>query len=83
MTIPPQTLQEETAARTPEQAEQLCARLMENTGEMVALLDRETALLRNGKPHEITALQARKTALSTALTRDMNTFRQNSGYIRA
>lgn len=63
-------------------AQALCDRLMEHTGEMISVLERETALLQRGKPHEITALQARKTALSTALTHDMSTFRRDSEFIK-
>jgi len=84
MTMTPHTPSEETRQRTqtPEEAQTLCDRLMEHTGDMVALLERETNMLRGGKPHEITALQARKTALSTALTRDMSTFRHDSEFIK-
>lgn len=67
---------------TPEEAEALCDRLMEHTGDLIALLERETALLRQGRPQEITTLNARKTALSAALTHDLSRFRQDSEYIR-
>jgi hypothetical protein len=67
---------------TAEEAEALCDRLMEHTGDLVSLLDRETSLLQRGTPHEITALQARKSALSKALTQDLTVFRQDSEFIR-
>lgn len=67
---------------TAEAAQSLCDRLMEHTGDLVALLDRETALLQRGKPHEIAALQARKSALNTALTQDLTAFRQDSAFIK-
>ena len=65
-----------------EAATALCDRLMESTGDLVSLLERETGLLRRGKPHEITALQARKSALGALLTRDMALFRRDADYIR-
>lgn len=84
MTMTPYTHAEEMPpqTQTPEEAQTLCARLMEHTGDMVALLERETNMLRGGKPQEITALQARKTALSTALTRDMRTLRHDCEFIK-
>lgn len=76
--------QEHSASPTDTQkaALELCDRLMQHTGDLVALLDRETTLLHRGKPQEITALQARKTALSTVLTRDMALFRRDCEFIR-
>lgn len=67
---------------TAEAAQALCDRLMEHTGDLVTLLERETGLLQRGKPHEITALQARKSALSKALTQDLAAFRQDSVFIK-
>ncbi len=68
--------------RTADAAQALCDRLMESTGDLVSLLERETALLRRGKPHEITALHARKSALGAILTRDMALFRRDAEFIR-
>ena len=68
---------------TAEAAEALCDRLMDHTGDLMSLLDRETALLQRGKAHEITALQARKTALSSAMMRDMEVFRRDADFVRA
>lgn len=75
--------QEHHAARThtPEAALDLCDRLMRHTGDLIALLDRETSLLQRGKPQEISALQARKAAVGTMLTRDMTAFRRDSEFI--
>lgn len=67
---------------TAEAATALCDRLMQSTGDLVTLLERETGLLRRGKPHEITALQARKSALGALLTRDMALFRRDAAFIR-
>ena len=66
-----------------EAAEALCDRLMNQTGDLLSLLDRETSYLQRGKAHEITALQARKTALSSALMRDMAIFRRDAALVRA
>lgn len=67
---------------TAEEAQALCDRLMEHTGDLVTVLERETSLLQRGKPHEITALQARKSALSASLTQDMTVFRRDSAFIK-
>lgn len=65
------------------EAAALCDRLMEYTGEMIAVLERETALLRSGKVSDIAAIGARKAALSMTLTQDMAVFRREAAFIRA
>lgn len=65
------------------EATALCDRLMEYTGEMITVLERETALLRNGKVNDIAAISARKTALSMTLTQDMSVFRREAEFIRS
>jgi hypothetical protein len=60
----------------------LCDRLMEYTGEMIAVLERETGLLRSGKLNDIAAISARKAALSMTLTQDMSVFRREAEFIR-
>ena len=67
---------------TPEGAEALCTRLVETVAELVGVLDRETDLLKRNKAQEITAVHARKTALSTALLRDMGALKRDAEYIR-
>ncbi len=68
---------------TAEAAEALCDRLMDHTADLLSVLERETGLLQHGKAYEITALQARKTALSAALMRDMGVFRRDAEFIHA
>ena len=85
MTLPP----EETPAPSPdtprienaEAAQALCTRLTETAAELIGLLDRETALLKQGKPQDIATLYVRKSALSTQLTRDMGAFRRDAEFI--
>lgn len=67
---------------TAEAAEALCNRLMESTADLLSLLDRETALLQRGRPHEIVALQAHKKALSAALVQDMESLRNDAPFVR-
>lgn len=66
---------------TAEDAQTLCARLLETTAELVGLLDRETGHLKQGKPREIGSLQVRKAALNAMLTRDMTAFRRDADFI--
>ncbi|GBE44682.1 hypothetical protein BMS3Bbin10_02785 [bacterium BMS3Bbin10] len=66
---------------TAEAAKSLCARLLGTTAELVGLLDRETALLKQGKPREINSLYMRKSALNAVLTRDMSVFRRDAAFI--
>ena len=66
---------------TPEAAQALCARLLETTAELVGLLDKETAMLKQGKPREIGSLYVRKSALNAMLTRDMSVFRNDADFI--
>jgi hypothetical protein len=66
---------------TSEDAQALCARLLETTAELVDLLDRETAMLKQGKPREIGSLHVRKSALNAMLTRDMTVFRRDADFI--
>ena len=67
---------------TADAARALCGRLLETTAELIGVLDRETALLRKAKPQEIVPLQARKTALGNALSRDLAAFKTNVEFIR-
>lgn len=66
---------------TAEAAEALCARLLETTAELVGLLDRETSMLKQGKPREIGSLYVRKSALNAMLTLDMAVFRRDAEFI--
>ena len=66
---------------TAEAAEALCKRLLETTAELVGLLDRETAMLKQGKPREIGSLYVRKSALNAMLTLDMAVFRRDTDFI--
>lgn len=66
---------------TAEAAKMLCARLLETTAELVGLLDKETSMLKQGKPQEIGALYVRKSALNAMMTRDMAVFRREAEFI--
>lgn len=66
---------------TTEAAQALCKRLLETSAELVDLLDRETALLKQGKPSQTDALYLRKSALNAILTRDMSAFRRDAEFI--
>ncbi len=66
---------------TAQAAQALCAGLLETTAELVGLLDRETALLKQGKPRDIKSLYVRKSALNAMLTRDMTVFRRDVDFI--
>ncbi len=66
---------------TAEAAKAMCARLLETTAELVGLLDKETAMLKQGKPREIGSLHVRKSALNAMLTRDMAVFRRDADFI--
>lgn len=67
---------------TPEAAEALCTRLVQTIADLVDVLDRETDLLKRNKTEAITAVHARKTALSAALMHDMEALKQDAAYIR-
>jgi hypothetical protein len=66
---------------TPQQAEELCARLLRTAAELISVLDRETSLLRKGDTNELTSLIARKTALSSTMMKDMTSVNANAAYI--
>ena len=66
---------------TADAAKALCARLLETTADLVSLLDRETVILKQGKPGDIGALYVRKAALNALLTRDMAVFRRDADFI--
>lgn len=68
---------------TAEAAAALCARLGDTTSELIALLARETELVRGGHAADIAGLHARKAALSAALAHDMTLVRDNADAIRA
>ncbi len=65
----------------PQQAEDLCSRVLQTSAELIGVLERETELLRKGDTQEINGLIARKTSLSTAMMRDMTTLNANASYI--
>ena len=65
----------------PQQAEDLCTRVLQLTAELISVLERETELLRKGDTQEFNSLIARKTSLSTALMKDMTTLNANATYI--
>lgn len=77
--------QEEALPRieTAEAADALCVRLSETMAELIEVLIRETDLVKRGKLEEITALQVRKTALSTMLTHDMRQLAQDKDFVKA
>jgi hypothetical protein len=66
---------------TAEAAQMLCERLLETTAELVGLLDKETAMLKQGKPRDIGTLHVRKSALNAMLTCDMAVFRRDAEFI--
>lgn len=66
---------------TTEAAQALCNRLLETSAELVDILERETALLKQGKPSQTGALYLRKAALNAILTRDMSAFRRDVEFI--
>jgi hypothetical protein len=65
----------------PQQAEDLCTRVLQTSAELIGVLERETDLLRKGDTQEINSLIARKTSLSTTMMRDMTTLNANASYI--
>lgn len=67
---------------TQEDAKALCKRLLETSAELVDLLDRETTMLKQGKPSQIGAVHVRKSALNALMTHDMNKFRRDAEYIQ-
>ncbi len=65
----------------PQQAEDLCTRILQTSAELICELERETELLRKGETQQIASLAARKTSLSTTLMRDMTVLNANAKYI--
>ena len=65
----------------PQQAEDLCTRVLQTTAELISVLERETELLRIGETTEFNSIIARKTSLSTTMMRDMTTLNSNASYI--
>ncbi len=65
----------------PQQAEDLCTRVLQTSAELIGVLERETDLLRKGETQEINSLIARKTSLSTTMMRDMTVLNANASYI--
>lgn len=63
-------------------AQLLCEKLMEITGELISVLDRETALLRKGNNADMAALHMRKQALSSHLAKKMELLKHNASYIK-
>lgn len=70
-----------TRLENPQQAEDLCIRVLQTAAELISVLDRETGLLRKGNTQEMTSLIARKTALGATLLKDMSTLSSNASYI--
>ena len=66
---------------TKEAAQALCKRILETTTELVGLLDRETTMLKKGKPGELESVHVRKAALNALITRDMSVFRRDAEFI--
>lgn len=66
---------------TADEAKALCTRLLETSAELVDLLDRETAMLKQGKPNQISTVHVRKSALNALLTHDMLAFRRDAEFI--
>ena len=83
-TMTPDTAPQDAPARiaTPEDADALCTRVLGTLSDLVGVLDRETDLLRKNRPQEITALHARKSALSTAMAHDMALLKRDVDYIK-
>jgi hypothetical protein len=67
---------------TAEEALGLCDRLMETTADLIAVLERETGLLRKANVKDLTAVHVRKQSLSVALHRDLALLRENSEFIK-
>ncbi len=65
----------------PQQAEDLCNRVLQTSAELIGVLERETELLRSGDTQSINSLIARKTSLSTTMMKDMTTVNANAIYI--
>jgi hypothetical protein len=65
----------------PQQAEDLCTRVLQTTAELICVLERETDLLRKGDTQEFNSLIARKTSLSTTMMRDMTILNANASFI--
>jgi flagellar biosynthesis/type III secretory pathway chaperone len=74
-------VEQEPRIDTPEAAQTLCGQITVTIGELVSTLDRETAQLRKGRALDMTALHARKSALTTTLMRQMAVFGRDSQYI--
>lgn len=85
MSMPDHMPREDASPRmeSASEASALCDRLMEYTGEMIEVLERETAMLRSGKLNDIAAIGARKAAISMTLTQDMAVFRREAEFIRS
>jgi len=75
------SVEQEPRIDTPEAAQTLCGKITATIGELVSTLDRETAQLRKGRARDMTALHARKSALTTTLMRQMAVFGRDSQYI--
>ncbi|MCF6199949.1 MAG: hypothetical protein L3J67_11260 [Hyphomicrobiaceae bacterium] len=65
----------------PQQAEDLCNRVLQTSAELIGVLERETEHLRKGDTQSINSLIARKTSLSTTMMKDMTTVNANASYI--
>lgn len=65
----------------PQQAEDLCTRVLQTTAELISVLERETELLRKGDTQEFNSIIARKTSLSTNMMKDMTQLNANASYI--
>ncbi len=85
MTLQAQLAAQEQAVprvETAEAADALCVRLSETMTELIDVLVRETDLLKRGRPQDIAALHARKTALSAVMTSDMQLLARNTEFVK-
>jgi hypothetical protein len=80
-TIAPETNSAPGAPMDAKQAEELCARVLQSTAELISLLDRETMCLRNGDMGEINAITSKKSSLGAAMLKDMAILNANASTI--
>lgn len=77
-----QVTDERGRLQSAEDAELLCASLMEITAELITVLERETSLLRKRQINDLQAIHLKKQALTTSLTRNLEMLRANADYIK-
>jgi hypothetical protein len=79
--MPAAAVEAKQRIETPQQAQELCSRLLRTAAELISVLDRETSLLRKGDANELTSLIARKTALGSTMMKDMSAINAHAAYI--